>query len=80
MTNTAEDSLSDEEFIRQASHFLIQEELKNRKYIYYRSLASNVSPEVLKTYMNTILDSVYVSNNKITEIIFKNGLSHKFLY
>ena len=75
-----EKTLSDEEFIRQASHLLIQKELQNRNYIYFKNLSMNVSPEILKTYMDTILDSVYVSDGLITSITFKNGLTHKFVY
>lgn len=80
ITRDSTSVLSDEDFIRQASHLLIQKELQDRKYIYYKNLASNVSPEILKKYMDTILDSVYVSDKKITAIVFKNGLSHKFIY
>ena len=63
--------LSDEDFIKQASHLLIQKELKDKKYIYYKDLASSVDPEILKTYMRTILDTVYVEDGKVTSITFK---------
>ena len=72
--------MSDEEFIKQASHLLIQKELKDKKYIYFKNLASSVDPDVLKTYMDTILDSIYTTDGKITSIVFKNGLTHKFIY
>lgn len=72
--------MSDEEFIKQASHLLIQKELKDKKYIYFKNLASSVDPDVLKTYMDTILDSIYTADGKITSIVFKNGLTHKFIY
>lgn len=72
--------LSDEDFVRQASHLLIQKELKNRTYIYFRQLAKNVSPEILHTYMSTILDAVYVVDAHVTQITFKNGLTHRFIW
>ena len=72
--------LSDEEFIKQASHLLIQKELKGRKYIYYKNLATSVDPEILRTYMETILDSMYIIDGRISSIVFKNGLTHKFIY
>lgn len=72
--------LSDEEFIRQASHLLIQKELQGKQYIYFKNLAQNVSPEVLKTYMDTLLDSVHVIDGRVSSITFKNGLTHKFTY
>lgn len=81
LANQSPDSvLSDEDFIKQASHLLIQKELTDRKYIYYKKLASTVDPEILKTYINTILDSVYVIDGRISSIVFRNGLSHQFIY
>ena len=80
LTQNPDSYLTDEEFIKQASHLLIQKELKNRKYIYYKNLATSVDPEILHAYMETILDSVYVSDGKVTSITFKNGLTHKFTY
>ena len=72
--------LSDEEFIKQASHLLIQKELKDKKYIYYKNLATSVDPEILRTYMKTILDSVYLTDGHVSAIVFKNGLTQKFIY
>ena len=72
--------LSDEEFIKQASHLLIQKELKDKKYIYYKNLATSVDPEILRTYMKTILDSVYLTDSHVSAIVFKNGLTQKFIY
>ena len=80
ITQEPDSLLSDEEFIKQASHLLIQKELKGQKYIYYKSLASSVDPEILRTYMETILDSVYLTDGRISSIVFKNGLTHKFIY
>lgn len=78
MTHNAESSLSDEEFVRQASHLLIQKKLQGREYIYYKKLAQDVSPEILKTYMDTIIDSIYTKNGTICGLVFKNGLRHDF--
>ena len=80
MTQDQASFLSDEEFIKQASHLLIQKELKNKKYIYFKKLVSTVDPDILKAYMETILDSIYTADGKITAITFKNGLTHRFIY
>lgn len=76
----AASSLSDEEFIIQASHLLISRELSSREYIYYKNLAESVSADVLRTYMETILDSVLLVDGRVSCIVFKNGLTHKFTY
>ena len=80
MTQDQASFLSDEEFIKQASHLLIQKELKNKKYIYFKKLVSTVDPDILKAYKETILDSIYTADGKITAITFKNGLTHRFIY
>lgn len=80
ITGNPESVLTDEEFIRQTSHLLIQKELQDKTYIYYRNLAATVSPEILKEYMNTILDSIRFNDGRIISITFKNGLTHKFVY
>lgn len=80
ITKNSEAVLSDEEFIKQASHLLIQKELKDKKYIHYKTLAVNVSPEILRTYMTTILDSIYIADSKVVCIVFKNGLTHRFVH
>lgn len=80
LSDDSDSFLSDEEFIKQASHFLIQSELKNKKYIYFKNLVNTVSPEILKSYIDTILDSVYITDSKVTSIVFKNGLTHNFIY
>lgn len=80
VARNVENTLTDEEFIRQASHLLISKELRGRQYIYFRKLAQSVSPEILKTYMDTILDSVAVVDGCVASITFKNGLTHKFSY
>lgn len=80
ITKNSDSILSDEDFIKQASHLLIQKELQGKQYIYFKNLASHVSPEILKAYLDTILDSIYMTDGRIARIIFKNGLSHKFIY
>lgn len=80
MSKDPETFLSDEDFIKQASHLLIQKEMANRNYIYYKNLVAVVEPEILKTYMETILDSIYITDGKVSSIVFKNGLCHRFIY
>ena len=80
MNTRAEDTITDEDFIKLASHLLISKYLKDRKFIIYEELAQNVSTDVLKQYMNTILDSVHVTNGKVLSITFRNGLTHRFIY
>ena len=77
---SASDSLSDEEFVRQASHLLISSWLKDKQYIHFPDLALNVSVDVLHTYMAAIIDSITIKDSHVISITFKNGLTHKFIY
>lgn len=73
-------ALSDEEFIRKASHLLISSRLQNKAYIYYKNLASSASPDILREYMKSIIDSIELTDGRVTEIVFRNGISNKFAY
>ena len=76
----ADSSLSDEEFIRQASHLLISSRLQKKEYIYYKALAQSVSPEILQSYIQTIIDSIRIADGHVSSIIFKNGLTQRFIW
>lgn len=80
VTESGSSTLSDEDFIKQASHLLISSYLQNREYIYFENLVLDVSPEVLQEYLATIIDSVITLDGRVTSITFKNGLTHKFEY
>ena len=66
-------------FIKTASQFLIIHKINSGEFIDYRSLAI-LDEESMKAFMNSVIDHIVVLNRQITEIVFKNGLSHKLLY
>ena len=73
-------SMSDEDFLRQASTFIITQKLTDRKYIYFENLAEHTDPEILKNFFASILDSVTMQEGRIETVVFRNGLSHTFTY
>lgn len=73
-------TLSDEDFLVQASTFILNRQLQDKNYIYYERLAEDTDPEVLKTFFRTLIDSVSLRHGKIETIVFRNGLSHTFVY
>lgn len=77
-TQDAFDGLSDEDFVRQASHLLISSRLQNKEYIYYKDFAESVSRDVLQEYVKGIISKVMVSDGLVVSITFKNGLTHVF--
>ena len=76
----ASDVLSDEDFIKKASHIVISSRLKDREYIYYKKLAQDTAPDILQTYIRSIIDNIQITGGRITSITFKNGITHKFTY
>jgi len=80
ISTEASSVLSDEDFVRQASHILVSSLLRDKEYVFYRNIATNTSPEVLHDYFASIIDSVRVYKGRVMSIVFKNGLTHKFLY
>ena len=55
--------------------------LGSGEYIKYKNLANGLDPLVLKDFFNQVLEKVVIGRErKIHAIIFKNGLTQKFLY
>lgn len=73
-------ALSDEDFIKKASHLLINSRLQGREYIYYKNLAVNTAPDILKEYVTSIIDNIRIADSRIVAITFKNGITHRFQY
>lgn len=63
------------------SKCIIDWKLGSGEYISYRKLATGLDPTILKEFFNSVLEKIVIGKErKIHEIIFKNGLSQKFLY
>lgn len=73
-------SISDEIFIQRASQFIITQKLTDRNYVNYKRLAMSVDAEVLQSFVRSIIDSIIMDSGRVKQIIFKNGLSHTFVY
>ena len=66
--------------MQRASEFIIAQKLSGRNYINYKRLAMAVDSEVLKSFVLSIIDSMTVTDGLISNIVFKNGLSHTFIF
>ena len=73
-------SLSDESLIARASEFIISQKLDGRNYVSYKRLATSVDLGILKGFVQTIIDSIVMDAGRVKQIIFKNGLSHIFIF
>ena len=73
-------SISDELFIQRASQFIISQKLSGRNYVSYKRLAISTDAKVLQSFVRSIIDSITMDSGRVKQIIFKNGLSHIFVY
>lgn len=67
--------MSDEIFVQRASEFIIAQNLSGRSHINYKRLSMSVEADVLKTFIQNIIDNISVMDGRIQSIVFKNGLS-----
>ena len=80
LSGTCASSDDDTEFLKSASSFLLTHEIQNGQHIKYSDFAACVEEEVLKDFINLVIDHIVIVGGRPIEIVFKNGLSHKFLY
>lgn len=73
-------TLSDEDFLTQASTFILNRKMQDKEYIYFKNLAENTDAEVLKNFFLSIIDSITMRNGRPETVVFRNGLAHTFLY
>lgn len=73
-------AISDDDFIRTASEFILSRQLQEKQYIYYKKLATVTDPEVLSRFFHGLIDSVAVTYGRITNVVFLNGISLTFTY
>ena len=79
-SNEWHQTISDTEFIKRASEFVLAKKLADRKYISYKSLALSVDAAVLKAFLARIIDSITVGSGRVEKIVFKNGIVQEFIY
>ncbi len=72
--------VDDSAFMKSASAFLLTHKIRAGSHIVYSDLAGMVEEESIKEFFNLVLDHIVVKDRRVTEIVFANGLSHKFIY
>lgn len=73
-------SISDEDFIRRASEFIIAKKLEDRNFVSYERLAKTISPSVLHEFFISIIDSIIVKDGRIKSLTLRNGLKQTFIW
>lgn len=71
--------ITDEDFISKASFFILSKQLADSRYINFKRLARTVDTNILKEFINSVIQNFCILDGKITSIRFKNGIEHRFL-
>lgn len=73
-------SMSDEEFIAEASYFVMAQNLLATRYINYENFIRQIDPSIPKNFIRSIVQNFCIRDGKVVSILFKNGIEHQFFY
>ena len=78
--SSAATSLSDDEFMAKASYFIMAQQLQDRRYVDYEKFIRKIDPQIVKDFLNSIIQNFCIKDGRIVSILFKNGIQHQFFY
>ncbi len=67
-------------FLKKTSNFMINNELINKKFINFKTMVMTMDKQLIKDFINTIIDKIEIKNGKVSTIYFKNGIINNFIY
>lgn len=79
-TAAASISLSDDEFMAKAHYFVMAQQLQDKRFIDYEKFIRKIDPQIVKDFMNSIVQNFCIKDGRIVSILFKNGIEHQFFY
>lgn len=79
-TATASLSLSDDEFLAKASYFIMAQQLQDKRFVDYEKFIRKIDPQIVKDFINSIVQNFCIKDGRIVSILFKNGIEHQFIY
>ena len=81
ITNAGEGSaLADLSFIKKASAFLVAQRIVSKKHIDYIQMCLDLDNEILKDFIDQVIDQIVALDGRVQKIRFANGLEHEFTY
>ena len=70
----------EEDFVAKASYFLMIEKLMEGTKVVYTDLLRTLDPDIIKTFLNVVLQRITVKDGVATCVEFRNGLIINFNY
>ena len=72
--------MSDDEFIAEASYFVMAQNLLSTRYVNYENFIRHIDPSIPKNFIQSIVQNFCIRDGKVVSILFKNGIEHQFFY
>ena len=72
--------LADDEFIEKASYFIMVQQLLDERYVDYEKYIRQIDPSIPRSFIKSIIDEIHTTDGRVTSIVFKNGMTHRFTY
>ena len=76
----AEELTTDQEFLDQASYFIMVEKLLDEKEIDYEKYIRGIEPEIPRSFIQKIISRIEVIDGRVSAITFSNGITTQFQY
>lgn len=73
-------SVSDEEFLKKASQFILTQKMTDRNYVSFNRLMQELDHSVIREFLLSIIDRITITDGLVSNITFRNGLSSTFIY
>lgn len=73
-------TFNDVEFLKKTSNFMINNELIHKRSINFKSMAMTIDKNIIKDFINTVIEKIEVKDGRVYAIHFKNGLVNNFIY
>jgi len=71
---------ADLSFIKKASAFLVAQRIVSKKHIDYMQMCLDLDNEILKDFIDQVVDQIIALDGRVQKIRFVNGLEHEFIY
>lgn len=68
------------DFLNAASFFILNNEFMNKKTVNYKKLVMSTDKQLIRDFLHLVIDKIYIDDNKVSAIRFKNGAVHEFVY
>ena len=74
------EALADVSFVKKASAFLVAQKIASKNHVDFADLAYNLDNEILKDFVDQVVDQIVFLDGRVKSIRFANGLEHVFEY